>query len=204
MNWARKDLFIIGGGGHSRVVIDSFLKTGHQIQGIVDPAYEKDELIVGIPVIGGDQILDNYSIDSFNLINGIGVLPGSLGRWRIADEMRNRGFKFIAVIDPGADISSSVIISEGAQVMAGCILQGGVNIGADSVVNTGTVLDHDCTIGEKCWISPGVTICGGSIIGPNAYIGAGATLIHNISIGDGALISAGSTIIKDVEPGEII
>ncbi len=204
MNSARKKLFIIGGGGHGRVVIDSFLKSGHQIQGIVDPAYEKDELIVGIPVIGGDQILDNFSIGSFQLINGIGVLPGSLGRWRIADEMRNRGFKFIAVIDPRSIISSTAMISEGAQVMAGCILQDGVNVGTDSVVNTGAVLDHDCTIGEKCWISPGVTICGGSVIGSNAYIGAGATLIHNINIGDGALISAGSTIIKDVASGDVI
>ena len=204
MNLARKELFIIGGGGHSRVVIDSFLKSGRQIQGIVDPAYEKDELIVGIPVIGGDQILDIFSIGSFQLINGIGVLPGSLGRWRIADEMRNRGFKFIAVIDPRSIISSTAMISEGAQVMAGCILQDGVNVGTDSVVNTGAVLDHDCTIGEKCWISPGVTICGGSVIGSNAYIGAGATLIHNINIGDGALISAGSTIIKDVASGDVI
>ena len=68
MNLARKGLFIIGGGGHSRVVIDSFLKSGRQIDGIVDPAYEKDELIAGIPVIGGDDILDTFSTDAVQLI----------------------------------------------------------------------------------------------------------------------------------------
>ena len=36
MTLPRKELFIIGGGGHSRVVIDSFLKSGRKIDGIVD------------------------------------------------------------------------------------------------------------------------------------------------------------------------
>ena len=204
MTLVKEKIFIIGSGGHSRVVIDSFRKSGRQIDGMVDPAYQKDELVAGIPVIGGDQVLDNFSIDSIQLINGVGVLPGHLGRWRIADNMRTRGFKFVTVVDPGAVISSRVSVSEGAQVMAGCILQDGVNIGSDSVVNTGAVLDHDCNIGEKCWISPGVTICGGSTIGSNAYIGAGATLIQNVNIGVGALIGAGTTVIRDVAPGEFL
>ena len=204
MNLARKGLFIIGGGGHSRVVIDSFLKSGRQIDGIVDPAYEKDELIVGIPVIGGDDILDTFSIDAVRLINGVGVLPGRLGRWKIADDLRQRGFKFVSVVDLEAVVASNVKVSEGAQVLAGCILQNGVKIGSDSVVNTGAIIDHDCNIGEKCWISPGVTICGETIIGSNAYIGTGATLIQNLKIGEGALIRAGATVVEDVQSGETI
>ena len=35
MTQANTKLFIIGGGGHSRVVIDSFRKSGSQIDGIV-------------------------------------------------------------------------------------------------------------------------------------------------------------------------
>ena len=204
MTRVKTKLFIIGGGGHSRVVIDSFRKSGSQIDGIVDPAYIKCENVVGIPVIGGDEALDTFSIDAIRLINGVGVLPGHLGRWKITERLRNRGFKFVTVIDPDAVVSSRVKVSEGVQVLAGCILQDGVTIGRDSVVNTGTILDHDCNLGEKCWISPGVTICGGTIIGSNAYIGAGATLIQNLTIGNGALIRAGATVVEDVPSGETI
>jgi len=204
MTRVKTKLFIIGGGGHSRVVIESFRKSGSQIDGIVDPAYIKFENVVGIPVIGGDEALDTFSIDAIRLINGVGVLPGHLGRWKITERLRNRGFKFVTVIDPDAVVSSRVKVSEGVQVLAGCILQDGVTIGRDSVVNTGTILDHDCNLGEKCWISPGVTICGGTIIGSNAYIGTGATLIQNLTIGDGALIRAGATVVEDVPSGETI
>ena len=204
MTRVKTKLFIIGGGGHSRVVIESFRKSGSQIDGIVDPAYIKCENVVGIPVIGGDEALDTFSIDAIRLINGVGVLPGHLGRWKITERLRNRGFKFVTVIDPDAVVSSRVKVSEGVQVLAGCILQDGVTIGRDSVVNTGTILDHDCNLGEKCWISPGVTICGGTIIGSNAYIGTGATLIQNLTIGDGALIRAGATVVEDVPSGETI
>ena len=164
MTRVKTKLFIIGGGGHSRVVIESFRKSGSQIDGIVDPAYTKCENVVGIPVIGGDEALDTFSIDAIRLINGVGVLPGHLGRWKITERLRNKGFKFVTVVDPDAVVSSRVKVSEGVQVLAGCILQDGVTIGRDSVVNTGTILDHDCNLGEKCWISPGVTICGGTII----------------------------------------
>jgi len=198
-----KKVLIIGGGGHSRVVIDSFRKLGYLIDGIVDPAYKIDKLVSGVPVVGGDEVFDRVSVESIEIINGVGVLPGRIGRWKIADRMRNSGFKFVTVVDPDAVISSNVTVSEGVQIMAGCVLQDGVKVGSDSVVNTGTILDHDCDIGEKCWISPGVTVCGGSRIGSNAYIGAGATLLENISIGDGALISAGATVFEEIAPGEI-
>ena len=201
---AKQKIFIIGGGGHSRVVIDSFQKSDGQIDGIVDPAYNKYEMVAGIPVIGGDDILETFSIDVVRLINGVGVLPGRLGRWRIADDLTQRGFKFVSVVDPDAVVSSNVKVSEGAQVLAGCILQNGVKIGSDSVVNTGAIIDHDCNIGEKCWISPGVTICGETNIGSNAYIGTGATLIQNLNIGEGALIRAGATVVEDVPSGETI
>ena len=152
MTRAKTKLFIIGGGGHSRVVIDSFRKSGGQIDGIVDPAYAKCEIVVGIPVIGGDEALDTFSIDPIRLINGVGVLPGHLGRWKITERLRNKGFKFVTVVDPDAVVSSRVKVSEGVQVLAGCILQDGVTIGRDSVVNTGVILDHDCNLGERCWI----------------------------------------------------
>ena len=108
MTRAKTKLFIIGGGGHSRVVIESFRKSGSQIDGIVDPAYIKCENVVGIPVIGGDEALDTFSIDAIRLINGVGVLPGHLGRWKITERLRNRGFKFVTVIDPDAVVSSSL------------------------------------------------------------------------------------------------
>ena len=204
MTQAKTKLFIIGGGGHSRVVMDSLRKSGSQIDGIVDPAYAKCEIVVGIPVIGGDEALDTFSIDAIRLINGVGVLPGHLGRWKITERLRNKGFKFVTVVDPDAVVSSRVKVSEGVQVLAGCILQDGVTIGRDSVVNTGVILDHDCNLGEKCWISPGVTICGGTTIGSNAYIGTGATLIQNIRIGEGALIRAGTVVVEDIPPRTIL
>ena len=68
------------------------------------------------------------------------------------------GFAFAQVVHPSARVSGSAHLGEGAQVMAGCVIQTGANIGANSIVNTRASIDHDCTIGETVHIAPGVTL----------------------------------------------
>ena len=61
--------------------------------------------------------------------------------------------------------------------MAGAVLQPGVLVGRNTVINTSASIAHDCRVGQHCHIAPGVTLSGGVEVGDNVLIGAGATVI---------------------------
>lgn len=198
MSSREKPIVIIGGSGHARVLIDSLHAQNRQLIGILDPKLRQGDEILGTPVLGGDEVLETISPDSVALVNGLGVLPGHHDRWRMADAIRQKGYEFSIVRHPSAVISNDVHFESGVQVMAGCVLQTGVKVGRDSVINSGSLIDHDCNIGQQCWISPGVTLCGNVRLGQGVYVGTGVNIIHNISIQDGMLAKAGATIVEDV------
>ena len=193
-----KKVLVVGGSGHARVLVDTLQIQGREIVGIADPKFKVGIKLLGISVLGGDEVVEGLLPEDVDLVNGIGVLPGSSSRWRVAKSLRERGFDWTTVVHPSAFKSASAQVETGVQVMAGAILQTGVKIGRDAVINTGATVDHDCIIGEECWVSPGAILCGGVQLGSQAYIGAGAIILQNITIGSGVLVTAGSVIRNDI------
>ena len=112
--------------------------------------------------------------------------------------MRKKKFRFATIVHPDAIIASNVNLAEGAQIMAGVIIQTGVKVGRDTIINTGAVLDHDCNIGDNCHLAPSVVCSGSVLIGNNSHIGTGSIILENRSIGKNCIIAAGSTVFKDV------
>lgn len=197
MKISEKPLLIIGGSGHAKVLIDCIVASGRKPIGILDRNLEKGESISGVDVLGDDSILEEFAIESIELVNGLGVLPGKKRRWNLGVLIEEKGYRFASIVHPSAVISTSASLDTGAQVMAGCVLQNEVRVGSHSVVNTSVSVDHGTIIEEQCWLSPGVVVCADVHIGPRSYIGAGATIIQNISIGQGVLVAAGSNILSD-------
>lgn len=195
-------VIVIGGGGHARVVIDALRAGGHQILGIVDP---KPEVAAGLPkgirLLGADLSVAKPG----QVIVALGVGSIDVGaknaRPRIFAEAKAAGFKFIGLTHPGAIVSAETRLGEGAQIMAGAVLQPGVALGMNCIVNTRASLDHDCCIGDHVHIAPGAVLSGGVVIGDGSHIGTGAIIIQNIRIGEGAMISAGAVITRDVLSG---
>ena len=197
-----KSLLMIGGSGHARVLIDCIVASEKNLIGVLDPNLEKGSHVSGIRVLGGDQVLDDISRDTVELVNGLGVLPGKRSRWDVARTLGAKGYGFAVVVHPAAVVAGDVSLEPGAQIMAGCVLQSGVEVGYQSVVNTCGSIDHDTKIERNCWLSPGVTLCADVHVKAGAYIGAGVTIIQDISVGKGALVTAGSSITLDVPPSE--
>jgi sugar O-acyltransferase (sialic acid O-acetyltransferase NeuD family) len=195
---SKKVVILLGAGGHAKVVAEALIQSGKTILGLVAPDKKKGSKCFGLDVLGNDDELLSYSPREVVLANGIGALPGIVLRWKLAGQMREKGFQFTRVIHPSATIAADVIVGEGAQVMAGSIIQPGSSIAQDSIVNTRVSIDHDCKIGENCHLAPGVILSGCVNIGKGAHLGTGATVIQNISIGANSTVSAGSIVYKDL------
>ena len=101
------------------------------------------------------------------------------------------------VIHPSAIISKDIFLGEGAQFMAGSIVQAGCVFGDNVLLNTGASLDHDGQIGSHVHLAPGVVCSGHVSIGACSHVGVGSVIIQSISIGKGCLVAAGAIVVND-------
>ncbi len=197
-----KPVVILGGGGHARVVIDALRRAGHVIAGVIDPKPEVAEnLPAGVKWLGRD--LSQAKARDLQVAIGVGSLEARADNARIKlfGEAKVGGFEILSVRHPSAIVAADVALGEGAQIMAGAILQPGVRTGINCIVNTGASLDHDCRLGDHVHVAPGVVLSGTVEIGTGVHLGTGAIVIQNIKIGDWAMIAAGAIVTQDVDPG---
>lgn len=192
-------IIIIGGGGHARVLIDALQAAGHAVRGVVDPALAVGSNgPLGIPVLGGDEALAGIDRATVLLVNGVGSTRSMEARDKIHRHWLGQGFRFASVVHPSAVISRHAQLADGAQAMAGSVIQCGATIGANTIINTRASVDHDCRIGVSVHIAPGVTLSGAVTVGDATHIGTGATVIQGVVIGRNNLIPAGTVVRQNV------
>lgn len=195
-------LYVLGGGGHAKVVIDALTASGASLAGLIDPRLEIGTLMLGVPVIGGDEWMQKLDPQSVQLANGVGATVKSRVNRKLFDLWSAQGFSFATVVHPSAVVGAEVDLAPGCQIMAGAILQPHAKIGVGTVINTSVSIDHDCVVGAHCFVAPSVTLCGGASIGEGVFVGAGATLLPGVKVGNNALIAAGAVVDTDVADGD--
>lgn len=193
---------IIGSGGHAVVVLSALHAANVAVAGLLDSDPSRHGAqVLGIDVLGGDEIVESGNPSEFVLVNGIGGIVDTERRRAVFEKFCALGFEFPAIVHPSAIGANAVQLGNGAHVMAGAVFQPGTRVGMNSIVNTGALIDHDCAIGDHVHIAPGVTLSGGVSVGSGTMIGAGATVIQNIVVGEGAFIAAGATVVSGVDAG---
>ena len=196
-----KKIIILGAGGHAKVVINALRSRGVSLHGATsaDRATIGQNILDICPVIGSDDIIAQMDPERTLLVNGLGMIAvDSSPRKEIFERWKARGFSFEGVVHPSTVIAKDVVLGEGAQVMAGAVIQPGTVIGANTIVNTSASIDHDCVIGAHCHIAPGAVLAGGISIGEGTFIGAGATIIPGVRVGSAALVAAGAVVVSEV------
>jgi len=194
-----RPVLVVGAGGHAKVVIDVLLASAVEILGATDSNFKKKgTYILGIPIVGTDEVILQYAPEQVFLVNGIGSVGLSTIRIELFNYFKKLGYSFIGAVHPSAIVASEVTLGEGVQIMAGAIIQPGCHIGSNSIVNTGTSVDHDCSIGSHVHLAPRVTLSGGAQIEDRVHVGTGAVLIQGIHICRNSLVGAGAVVLKDV------
>lgn len=188
---------IIGGGGHAKVLIDMLQEHNVNIIGYTE-INEIHEKILGVPCIGNDDEIFKYKIEEIYLVNGLGSTGDNTYRKMIFEKFIGKGYLFPSVVSMAASLSGNITVGSGVQIMRGALIQPGVALDDNTIVNTGAVIDHDCIIGKHVHIAPGVTISGGVTIDDMSHIGTGAKIIQGINIGREVLVAAGAVVINNI------
>ncbi|GLO80043.1 acetyltransferase [Sulfitobacter pontiacus] len=194
-------LVLLGAGGHARSLLGLLTARGLCAAGCIAPTAPAEVWPKDCPWLGDDAALDALDSDRVALVNGVGSVGSTALRRKVFDAARARGFTFPAVVHPSVIRAEDVTLADGAQVLAGAILQAGVTVGENALLNTGCIVDHECQIGAHAHLAPGVTLSGGVTIGSSVHVGTSAVVIQGICIGNGAIVGAGAVVTKDVAPG---
>lgn len=184
-------LYVIGAGGHAKVVISTLKECDLTITGIFDDCPDLvGKKIQGVPVLGTVAESRNFKVKK--AVIGIG---SNTVRQAIADSY---DYNWISVIHPQAVIDPSAQIGKGTVIFAGAVINADVKIGDHVIVNTGALVDHDCQIKNFSHVCPGSILTGGVEVQENCLLGAGSKVIPGKLIGRHSVVGAGSVVIKDV------
>jgi len=192
---------LLGAGAFAREVLDALRLTGDvNVAGLTD----RDDrthgtLVDGVPVLGGDDILDRLTASG--VTHGI-VAVGGVGdngpRQRLYERLVQASLAPCLVTHPRSAVASSVQRGAGSLVMAGAVINPDTVLHENALVNYNAGIGHDCIIGAHASIGPAATLAGNVTVEPRAFVGIGSTVLQGVTIGEGAIVGAGAVVIKDV------
>jgi sugar O-acyltransferase (sialic acid O-acetyltransferase NeuD family) len=193
-------VLLIGAGGHASVLLDMLIQQRFNILGYVSPLPAANKkLFSDLHWFKSDDDILQFDKLTIKLVNGIGSLPGNTRRSNLYRQYKKLGYSFATLVSTEASVSTLACLEEGVQVMCGAIIQTGVSVGYNSIVNTGSIIDHDCSIGSNNHIAPGATISGQVTSRKNVHFGTGSSVIQSINITKNVVIGAGAIITKDLD-----
>ncbi len=195
---------LVGGGGHARVLLELLRLREQHVLGVTEQDLSSFTGLADLPTLGGDDIILGHPPDSVLLVNCLGSVASTRARRQLYERFSDLGYRFATLVHPSAWVSPSAVLGQGAQVMAGAIIQVGVVIGDNVIINTGAIVDHDSAVGGHAHICPGVVLSGGVEVGVGAHVGVGARVIQGLGIGSNALVAAGAVVIRDVTDGATV
>ena len=186
------DIYLIGAGGHAKVILALLEEQGRKCLGIYDDNKELwGKTLSGVPIIGAvKELADRDDISAVIAIGNNNI------RKNIAEKFHN--LHWATLIHPHSWVHKSVDIKEGSVVFAGTVIQPDVCIGKHTIINTSASIDHDCVIGNFCHIAPGCHLAGGVNVSNNTFIGVGGNVIPYRSIVSNTTIGAGASVVKDI------
>jgi len=200
-----RGVIILGSGGHAKVLVDTLQQCGITIVGLVDETETGTAAtVLGAPFLGSEQLVFSRGTDTVELVNGVGSVRVPSARRAVYEKFKARGYRFATVVHPSAVVARDVVLGEGAQVLAGAVVQPGVVLGDNCLLNTRASVDHDCTIGAHTHVASGAVLSGGVAVAEEVHIGAAAVVRQYLRIGDRALVAAGAVVIDDVAPGTCV
>lgn len=193
----KKNLILIGGGGHCKSVIDVAESAGYHILGVLDIPEEVGKSVLDCKVIGTDDDIPQY-VDKAEFVITIGFIKNPAIRINLYNKVKEAGGKLATIIASSAHVSKYATLGEGTVVLHKAFVNAGAKIGVNCIINTFANIEHDAVVGEHCHISTGTMVNDDCKVGDRCFIGSQSVLANGIAIGDDIVVGAGTVIRKSI------
>lgn len=201
MTLESRNVLIVGGGGHAKVVIEVFRSAGHEPAGVLDP-HTSEHHVLGVPVLGGDDRAQQLFKDGY-LHAHVAIGENAL-RQRIGDRLKEMGFGLMNALHPSAVVSPSAELGVGIAVMANAVINAKACVSDFVIVNTGAIVEHDCLVGVGTHVAPRSVMGGNVVLEGCVLFGIGAVARPLSRVGARAVVGAGSVIIGTIDADSIV
>jgi UDP-3-O-[3-hydroxymyristoyl] glucosamine N-acyltransferase len=78
--------------------------------------------------------------------------------------------------------------------MHGAIINAGVKVGDNCIINSCVLLEHDVVVEDHCHISTGAILNGGVHVGTGSFIGSASVVKESVLIGKNCIVGIGLTV----------
>lgn len=185
-------VWVIGAGGHAKVVIATLQAVGREVAGVLDDdAAKHGRAVLGVPVVG--------PVERAAGGEAIIAIGHNAVRKRIADALPE--VHWATAVHPSAVVHSSVHVGAGSVVFAGAVVQPETHLGHHVIVNTGVTIDHDGRLGDYVHVAPGANLAGDVRLGEGAFLGIGTRAIPGVRVGAWTTVGAGAVVVGDLPEG---
>ena len=172
----KRNLILIGGGGHCVSAIDIIEQENKfNIIGIIDVSVKKNN-VLGYPIIGDDKSITKFINKNTYFLITIGQIKSYSNRKEISNILDKNNANLATVISPRAYVSRHSIIKPGTIVMHDAIVNSNVQIGRHCIINTKSNIEHDVIVKDFCHISTCAVVNGNCVIGRGSFVGSNATI----------------------------
>lgn len=153
----------------------------------------------GIPVLGAiNSIEDHWNNETFDaVIIAIGYKHMRF-RSELYTRLKNLNIRFASVIHPSTVMAADAVVGEGSVLFPGCVLDVGVRIENNCVLNCGVTVAHDSRIDDHSMCGPRVTLAGFTHVQHSCFLGVGTTVIDNIKIEPHVCTGGGTVVINNL------
>lgn len=174
----RKDrLLLVGAGGFGRIAAE--LAAEKYDCAFVDDGCEVGTRICGISVVG--QLSDLKRLrESYELL--VVVIGNNHLREKVYQKAKELGYRFPNLVSKSAYISPFARLGQGCVVLNHAVIQNGANIGDGVLLNAGVEIHCDSVVDHY------VLIYANSVIRTNARIGSRACIGSNSTVGNGIVV----------------
>jgi sugar O-acyltransferase (sialic acid O-acetyltransferase NeuD family) len=190
-------VFVIGAGGHAKVVVALLRACGETIGG----AYDDDRAKIGSSILGVPVLGSLEDVGGRGHTRAVMAIGGNRARHDISSQLA--GVEWVSLVHPHAMVHESATIGAGTVVFAGAIVQPDASLGSHCILNTSASVDHDSVIGDYVHIAPGAHLGGSGKSGDGALIGIGSTVAPGVRVGSWAVLGAGAVAVRDVSEGSV-
>jgi sugar O-acyltransferase (sialic acid O-acetyltransferase NeuD family) len=199
-------IIIYGAGGHGKACLDLLRSLGtYHVVGFLDDGFLAGDEIMGVPVLGGGEMLSDLYAEGVRLaVNAVGGIGNVAIRIKVFNKLTEAGFACPAIVHPTAFVEASATLFPGVQVFPHAYVGSEASVRFGSIINTGAIVSHDCELGAVVNISPGAILAGEVRVGDHTLIGMGATVNLQAQIGLGVRIGNGATVKSDVPQNGIV
>jgi sugar O-acyltransferase (sialic acid O-acetyltransferase NeuD family) len=186
---ARNGVYVIGAGGHAKVVIRLLQDLGESVVGVFDDnEHGSGDQLLGCPIHWPiERIVDQPRRPT------IIAIGDNAARRTMAERY---DLPWMTAVHPRALVDPSVKLGAGTVVFAGAIVQVGSSVGDHVIINHAATVDHDCTVGNYVHLAPGVHLAGHVVVEDGALMGIGAVAIPRMQIPGWTTTRAGSVITR--------